>query len=348
MEGGQQTSGDEGDGESDSSDSSGRPEAASLSAETQNLRGQLQKQKHPARERAERLASNLVTMTRSATMTATTTDGAATARAGPSGRNAGSGSTAAGNGPRPANTNGYNAGGRAGNNPLGGGNYGRFPGGGGGNGNGSGNGGDPPDSSDSDGNGSRRKKRRKHKHKKSKKASRRHHGSSDSSDVGSSSSSDDDRPYKCRAPACRKRFRVKAKLKSHLQECPLYYGDTAQVPWGQVGTDLDGYHVMYHQKKYEAFTDDANMALHKARWKPYPANWAAANAAQPMIATPVKYNFPFEELVSLVCPAPLSTIILTLFRVFLSGTGVWFATWPTPHSRSLACICSRMKVSILI
>ena len=48
--------------------------------------------------------------------------------------------------------------------------------------------------------------------------------------------------------------------------------------------------------------DDNINALSPARWLPYPANWAQAHAAQPLVALPVRHNLPLTELgVSLVC-----------------------------------------------
>ena len=85
-------------------------------------------------------------------------------------------------------------------------------------------------------------------------------------------------------------------MKFHLQECGLYYGDSNPVPWGNAGTDMSEYHVRYHQRKFPEFTDDSHNALHEARWQPYPANANQAAAAQPLVAKPIKHNFPFELL----------------------------------------------------
>ena len=131
--------------------------------------------------------------------------------------------------------------------------------------------------------------------KKRRKRTRRSLRYSSSNDSGGSST-DDAKPYKCKAAPCKKRFKHKSELKFHLEECPLYYGDANPTPWGVCSSDMASYNVVYHSRNFTAFHDDALNSLHPARWIPMTSTWIQAHVAQPVVAKPVHYNYPWIEL----------------------------------------------------
>ena len=309
--------GDEEDGEGDDdrenhSDSSGRPGSVDRATETAQLRKQRKAQEHPNLDKADLLKKKMAALQITKTQKKSTRyflDGGAGAANtnsrgnGPS-NNAGGGQSgpAANNAAGGGAANHHSGGGRGGGGggqPAGGGSGGPARGGGGNrnnnhgaSGGGGGGGGGPgwgrnSSSSDTSDNDRRRRRKRRRKHKSKKRCY------SETSDSGGSSS-DDERPYKCKAAACRKRFRNKAERKVHLAECGLFYGDANPTPWGVAGSDMATYHIKYHQRKYAEFVDDSQNALHEARWLTYPSAHIQAAAAQPLIAKPVHHNYPWD------------------------------------------------------
>ena len=296
------------DGDDEASDSSGAAASVDPTEAAAKLRKQQQNQKHPSQGKAERLRDQLARMTLTKTKkrvarekmmlqdnnsdgTAENTGGGSGAAKANSRGGGGAGSGGAGGG------GAADGKGNGGDGPPGRDNFrpsrnhnNRGPGGAGAGGGGGGGGGPSRDySSSSDSSDERRRKRRK---KRSRKSKKRYYSSSSDSDSSSSAG----RPYKCKAPACKKRFKNKAERKHHLQECGLYYGDANPTPWGVAGTDMSEYHIRFNLRKFPEFTDDAQNALHEARWMPYPSAHHQAAAAQPQVAKPIRHNFPWETV----------------------------------------------------
>ena len=165
---------------------------------------------------------------------------------------------------------------------------------------------DPSDNSDDE---RRRRKKKKDKKKKKKRAR-----SPSSSDPPSDSDDDSLGIFRCKAKACRKTFATASQLTTHLRDCNFIFEKTATSnhPWGRATGAMDEYHIRFYEKKVKKFPDDNLNALSEARFRPYPASHLQAVAAQPMIAEPVRTNYPFEELgVGLVC---VLAKLMNLFR----------------------------------